>query len=127
MADVCVITNVGLGLTTGRIKGSNSLEPKYLGWGTGTTPAAITDTGLQTPSAEARTNGTSTQETTTIANDTYQVVAAVASLSNQTITEIGLFDASVAGNMYLHATFSGLPLNAEDAVQFTVKVKQTQV
>jgi hypothetical protein len=126
MADTVCVVNGGLAITTNRIKGGGT-EPKYLGWGRVTTAAPITDTGLQTPAAEARSNGTSTQQTTTIANDTYQVVASITSLTNQTISEIGLFDAAAAGNMYVHATFTGLPLNAEDAVQFTVKVKQTQV
>jgi hypothetical protein len=125
MADAVFVVDDGMDIITNRIKGSGT-EPKYLGIGTGATGAAADDTGLETASAEARTSGTTTQVTTTVTNDTYQVVAAVTSLSTQTVTEIALYDASTSGNCFLHGTFSGIPLNADDAVQFTVKVKFDQ-
>lgn len=121
MADASCVTNTGLGITTNRIKGSGT-EPNYIGWGTGTTAAAVTDTGLETAAAESRVSGTSTQQTTNTSNDTYQVVGTLTcSGSGKTISEIALFDASTSGNCFARATFTGLPLSVGDSIQFTVK------
>jgi hypothetical protein len=102
--------------------GSAQPEPKYLGWGTGTTAAALANTALQTASAEARTAGTSSTVTTNVTNDTYQVVGTITSLSGQTISELGQFDATTAGNMLAHWVFTGLALLTGDSIQFTTQV-----
>jgi hypothetical protein len=126
MADVVLVSNTGLGIITNRIKGGGS-EPKYLGWGTGTTPPLATNTGLQTPAPEARAAGTSSQYTIDKVNDTYQVVATLTCQgSAKTISEIGLFDAVAAGNLFVRGTFTGIPLNVDDAVQFTINTKFNQ-
>ena len=95
--------------------------PGWVGWGTGTTAPVAGDTGLGTPSAEARTVGTKTQETTTTTNDTYQVVALFTALSAQAITEVGVFDALTAGNLFLRGTFSAININTGDTIEFTVQ------
>lgn len=125
MADAVYVVAGGHSIETNRLKGTGT-EPKFCGWGTGATAALPADTGLETAAAEARTDGTSTQQTTTVANDTYQVIAAITCAgAGKTITEIALYDALTAGNVYLHGTFSGIPLSISDAVQFTIKVKYT--
>jgi hypothetical protein len=127
MADKVVVTNVGLGIITGRIKGSASVEPKYVGWGKGTTDPAVGDTAMETPSDEARVSGTTSLVTTNTTDDTYQVVATIVSASAQTITELGSFDGAGTGtppsgaNLFLHATFTGIGVGIGDSVQFTVK------
>jgi hypothetical protein len=121
MPDVVAMTNKGLEITTGRIKGIGT-EPKYIGWGTGTTPAAVTDTTLQASAAEARTNGTSSQETTNTEKDTYQVVGTITCIgAPKAITEVGLFDAAAAGNMAIRSTFDPINVSVGDSVQFTIK------
>lgn len=120
MADVIKMLNGGLGIITNRIKGAGT-EPKYVAWGTGTTAAVETNTALETESAEDRTEGTSTQQTTTTSNDTYQVIGTITSLSTQAITEVGLLDASSGGNAFMRATFDAINLNADDSIQFTIK------
>ena len=118
-----VLTNTGKAVTTNRVKNgaTGATEPNYLHWGTGAGTAAITDTTLFTASAESRVAGTSTQQTTTTTNDTYQVVGTLTAASGQTITNAGLFDAVTAGNLYVKGDFTGIPLSINDAIQITVK------
>ena len=116
-----VVTDVGMGIITNRIKGSGT-EPNYLAWGTGTNTAAAADTALQTASAEARVAGTSSREETNVANDTYRVVGTLTSAGNQTIAEAGLFDASTTGNCFVRGDFSGVALAQDESIEFTVDV-----
>ncbi len=122
MADTVVLVNKGLEIITDRIKGAGGSEPKYLGFGIGINTATATDTVLQTPSGEARVNGTSTQETTNTTKDTYQVNGTIICTgTTKAITEVGLFDASTNGNMFMRATFSPINLNPGDGISFTIK------
>lgn len=120
-----VLTTAGKGITTNRIKGSGT-EPAYVGIGVGATGAARTaavgDTALST-AVETRTLGTSTQQTTSVTNDTYQVVGTVTATSTRAVDEAGLFDAVSAGNMYLSATFPVVNLASGDSIQATLKVQ----
>lgn len=118
-----VVTNTGKGLITGRIRGTGN-EFSYIGWGTGAGTAAATDTTLFTESAdESRTNGTSTQQTTTTTNDTWQLVGTMTcAVGSKTITNVGLFDASSGGNMAFKADFTGVALSVADAITFTLKI-----
>lgn len=119
-----VITNGGQAIVTNRMIGSGT-EPKFIAWGTGAGTAAITDTTLFTESTEeARTSGTSSRVTTTVTNDTYQVVGTITVVtSGKTITNVGLFDASTSGNLYFKSDFTGLALAIGDSISFTIKVK----
>jgi hypothetical protein len=125
MADVVFVVDDGLAIVSNRIKGDGT-EPKYVGWGTDGTAATATDTALGTEGAEDRTSGTSTVETETVTDDTYQVVALITTLSDQTIAEVGQFDAAAAGNMFLHGTFTGIPLTTGDSIQFTIRTTGDQ-
>jgi hypothetical protein len=100
-------------------------EPKYLGWGTGTTAFVHTQTALATPSSEARTAATTSTTTTTITNDTYQAVGTITSTQTQTITELGQFDASSVGNMLARWVFTGIAVNNNDSIQFTTQIQSS--
>lgn len=117
-----VFTNTGKALLVDAIDGTQLTAPVHIGWGTGTTAAAAANTGLETPSSEARTSGTKSQQTTTVAGDTYQVVGTVTSTQTQTISEAALFDASTAGNCYVRGVFTGIALGNGDSIAFTVQV-----
>lgn len=117
-----VVTNAGKGIITNRLKGAGT-EPNYIAWGTGAGTAAITDTTLFTESAESRVAGTSTQQTTTTTNDTYQVVGTMTASGARTITNAGLFDASTSGNLFMKGDFTGVALNTSDSIAFTMKVQ----
>lgn len=118
------VVNAGLAIITNRMKGAGT-EPVHVAWGTGAGTTAVTDTTLFTEAAEARTAGTSTRVTTTVTNDTYQVVGTITSLSAQTITNAGLFDAAAAGNLFLKGDFTGIPLAINDSIQFTIQAQFT--
>lgn len=128
MAVTSFVVDNGLAITTNRLKGAGT-EPNYVAWGTGTTTATATDTGLETASAEARVAGTSTQQTTSTTNDTYQVVGTITSASTQTISEVALYDAITSGNCFFHSTFTvgdAQAVNSGDSIEFTIKAQYNQ-
>jgi len=125
MLGATVIVNGGQAINTNLVSGLGGTVPKYVAWGTGAGTAAITDTTLFTESTdEARTNGTPTRVTTTVTNDTYQVVGTITvAVTGKTITNVGLFDASTTGNLYFKSDFTGLALAVADSITFTIKNK----
>jgi len=129
MAAATVLCNTGLSIITNRIKGSGT-EPAYFAIGTGATgaarTAAVTDTTLSSQSGSRVAPGagvTTAQATTDKTNDTYRVIGSVTAGSTLTYDEIGLFDASTSGNMFVSATITPISVIAGDTVQFTIKVK----
>ena len=121
------VTNNGVGIITNRLKGAGT-EPLNLGWGTGAGTTAKTDTTLFTEALVSlaaggtdHTAGTSTQQTTTVTNDTYQVVATRTATGAGTVTNAGLFDAASGGTLFLKGDFTGIGLASGDSIQFTVK------
>ena len=118
-----VFCNAGKAIVTNRLKGQGT-EPNYIGWGTGAGTAAVTDTTLFTEATESRVAGTSSQQTTTVTNDTYQVVGTMTmSGAGKTITNVGLFDASTGGNLLMKSDFTGIALNVGESIQFTQKLQ----
>lgn len=117
-----VVTTVGKSIFNNRLRGTGT-EPLYVAWGTGAGTAAVGDTTLFTESAqETRTTGTSSVVTTTTTSDTYQVVGTITVLtSGKTITNVGLFDASTVGNLFLKSDFTGVALNVGEGINFTLK------
>lgn len=115
-----VVTNLGKAIVTNRIKGVGT-EPLNVAWGTGSGTAAVGDTTLFTAAPEARTAGTSSQTTTTITGDTYEVTGTVTASAGRTITEVGLFTDITAGSLFMHADFAGIPLLSGDSIAFTIK------
>ncbi len=115
-----VFTNAGRAITTNRVKGSGT-EPAYVAIGTGAGTAAAADTTLFTE-VESRVLGTSTQQTTTVTNDTYQVVGTITATAARAVTNAGLFDASSGGNLYMKGDFATVNLAIGDSIQLTEKV-----
>jgi hypothetical protein len=116
-----MVVDTGLAILTNRIIGSGT-EPKYIHWGTGTTDPVAGNTALQTPRAEARVSGTSSRVQTNVSNDTYQVVGEITCAgSAAAITEVGLFDASTNGNLFMRATFAAINVGVGDKIEFTIK------
>jgi hypothetical protein len=122
-----VVVNAGRDIITNRIKGLGT-EPLNIGWGTGVGTAAVTDTTLftevlvnMTGGGTDHTAGTSTRQTTTVTNDTYQVIGTRTATAAGTITNAGLFDAASGGNLFLKGDFTGIGLANGDSIQFTIK------
>ena len=118
-----VFANAGKDIVTNRIKGSGT-EPQYCAIGTGAGTAAITDTTLFTE-VETRVAGTSSRQTTTTTNDTYQSVGTLSITATRAITNAGLFDASSAGNMLIKGDFATINLVSGDSLQITGKLSFT--
>jgi len=121
-----VFTNAGAAIITNRIIQAGT-APKNIGWGVGTTTAAVSQTALVTESAPTtaggRTVGTESRTTITNTNDNYQVTGTVTAGSTLAITEAGLFDAVSAGNMLIRSDFSAVNVVSGDSIAFTFGLK----
>lgn len=121
-------TNVGASIVTNRITQAGTAA-KNIGWGTGATGAAVTDTTLQTEvvptTAGGRTVGAESRTTITNTNDNYQVLGSVtqSAAGPVVITEAGLFDNVTAGNMLTRGVFGGISTVLGDSIQFTFGLK----
>lgn len=114
-----VLTNGGEQWMCDRCSGVSALDGHFIGWGTGAGVAAKADTILFTEASEARAVGVvSTQGAGAAAK--YQVQGTLTANAGKTITNVGSFDAAAAGNLIVHADFSGIVLNLNDQIQFTI-------
>jgi hypothetical protein len=124
---VTVFTNAGAAIVTNRIIQAGT-APKNIGWGIGVGGAVVADTTLGTESAPTTAGGrtvsvSETRVTTSVTNDTYQVVGTVTAISTLAITEAGLFDAVTAGNLLIRSVFSAVNVVSGDSIAFTVGLK----
>lgn len=121
-----VFTNAGAAIVTNRMIQAGT-APKNIGWGTGTTAAAVGDTALVAEAAPTtsggRTVGTESRTTVTNTNDNYQVTGTVTAGSTLAITEAGLFDAVTAGNCLIRSVFSAINVASGDSIAFTFGLK----
>jgi len=119
-----LITSAGLGWLCNYINGAvPPTNMSHIGVGTGTTPAAIADTDLETEvlTREAVTKSVVTTDET---DDTMRFVVTVQNAtSSKTITEAALFNASTSGTMFNRAVFTGIVLADTDSIQITLDVK----
>lgn len=116
-----VLTNAGRAVITNLMKLTGT-ELKWVGWGTGAGTAAVGNTTLFTEAAETRTVGTSSIVTTTVTDDTYRVTGTIVSLSTQTITNAGTFNALSSGSLGVKANFTGVDLIAGESIAFTFDI-----
>lgn len=123
-----IVTTEGKGYLTSLIKlaGRPGTEPNYIGMGTGATAEAAGDVGLVTE-VETRANGTSSQVTGSVANDTYRVIGTITATATRAIQESGLFNQSaVSGDVCItRAVFTTINLASGDSIQFTWDIKLT--
>lgn len=120
-------TNAGAAIVTNRILQAGTAA-KNIGWGIGTTTAAVTQTALVTESAPTtaggRTVGTETRTTTSQTNDTNTVTGTITAGSTLAITELGLFDNVTAGNMLIRGDFAAVNVVSGDSIAATIGLKQ---
>lgn len=127
-----LITNAGKAAVASRINGAGG-EAVFdkIGQGVGTTAAAATDTALETEKAadgttsttHAISSATTSRVTTTVTNDTAQMVGTIAETATMAITESGVFNAANAGTMLARQVFSAINVVSGDSLQFTWKIK----
>jgi hypothetical protein len=120
-----LVTNAGFAGVASRLNGAGSEAVfNYIGIGTGTTAAAVTDTGLE---AEIATGGgqralaTASRVTTDVTNDTAQNVVTFNFSSSFAITESGVFNAASAGTLLARQVFSAINVSNGDSLQVTWK------
>jgi hypothetical protein len=128
-----LVPSAGKAVISGRMFGATptQAEPHYLQWGSGATAGSAASTAVSTTAndTEARVAATSSQVTTSVTNDTHQVVGTLTAAIAKTITNVGLFDAAGSGSPAtggnLYAIFDGLSqaLNIGDSIQFTAKIQ----
>jgi len=116
MADI--YTDAGEIISADLWDGTISAPTWRVAWGTGAGTAAKGDTTLFTEAAEARVVSADSQPSANV----NQHVATITSLSAQTITNAGTFDAASAGNMPLKSDFGGIALAIGDKIEFTFQL-----
>lgn len=118
-----LITNAGKAIEAKRMISNTQVAPTWMGFGTAVRTAAVSDTALTTPSG-ARVAAAMSTITTGVTNDTYQAVATFTAAGDTDVAEIGMFDASAAGNMYVSITLGTvISLLATDAISYTIRVQ----
>ena len=98
----------------------------YLAVGTGTVAPAATDTALGaeiTTGGLARAASANTQVTTTVTNDTLQMVKEWTASASHAVTEAGAFNDASAGDMLCRQTFAAVNLVSADKLEVTYKVQ----
>ena len=99
----------------------------YLAIGTGTTPASASQTALVAELATdglSRASATVTRATTTVTNDTLQLVKAFTSTGGtHAVTEVGIFNAASVGTMLGRQIFDAINMGNTDVLTITYKVK----
>ncbi len=123
------LTNTGFAEVAGIINSDQTASHTawdYIGVGTGTTAATATDTALETEETQnglTRAAGTGTRVTTTVANDTSQIVKSFSVTGSVAVTESGVLNASSTGVLLCRQTFSAINVANGDTLQITWKVK----
>jgi len=112
----------GKAICSNLVSGLGGTVPRYVAIGTGAGPADSTATALTTE-VETRTSGTPTRVTTTVTNDTLQVVGTITMTANRALTEVGLFDASSAGSALILSGISVINLLTGDSIQLTFRLQ----
>lgn len=122
-----LMTNAGFALVAGRINGSGTpAAATYIAVGTGATAANVADTALQTESSTSglsRAAGSVSLVTTTVTNDTAQVVVTFTVTGTVAVTESGLLNAASTGTLLCRQVFSAINVVNGDSLQITWKIK----
>lgn len=118
---MAVLTDTGEQWIVDKMRGTVATRQEYIHWGTGSAAEAEGNTALATPASEARVQGTITSPSQGV----HRVVGTLTANGTKTITEVGLFDAASGGVMSLRALFTGVPLEANDQITFTLDIQVT--
>jgi hypothetical protein len=121
MADVGFVVNEGLTQMISALSTSATV-PKWIGWGIGGSAVATSiNTALTSEQVTIRCTGTVTIQTWNTTSDTLQVTGTMTATAAYTITEVGLFNASTAGSMFLRVTCDAINLGIGDSIAWTIK------
>ena len=93
---------------------------KYIDTGTGTTAPTKADTGLQTPTGEARTTGVQSEGTSA---SIYKLVGTDTYAGTFAITECGVFNAATVGILFIRGTFAAINVVSGDGIELTINLE----
>ncbi len=119
-----LVVNGGLAFITGLLTGTGTV-PTYLALGTDDTAVAgaqttlvaeITDTGLE------RAEGTDSQVTTTVTNDTFQLAKTFTATGSKTIEEVGVFNDPTTGTMLSRALTTTKAIASGESIAVVYKL-----
>lgn len=119
------ITNAGLAQIALLAGDASAVPFTYLALGTGTTAAAATDTTLETETSAsglARAAATVSRVTTTVTNDTLQLLKAFTAGASAAITECGILNDASDGTLLGRQVFSAVNVVSGDILTITYKV-----
>ena len=119
------ITNAGLAQIALLAGDASAVPFTYLALGTGTTAAAATDTALGTETSAsglARAAATVSRVTTTVSNDTLQLLHAFTAGASAAITECGILNAATDGTLLGRQVFAAVNVVSSDVLTVTYKV-----
>jgi hypothetical protein len=121
-----IVTNAGkaqLALLTGD---ASAVPFTFLAVGTSATAVAATDTTLTAEivdSGLARSAGTVSRITTTVANDTFQITKTWTATGSKTVEEVGVFNAASAGTMLSHALTTSKAVTSGETITATYQLR----
>lgn len=129
------VTDAGKAAVASRINGAGGAAAfTAIGQGTGATAFSAADTALQTEvkadgtaaagvHALATASVTASRVTTTVTNDTAQLVGTISETATIAVTESGVFNADTSGTLLCRQTFTAVNVVSGDSLQFTWKIK----
>lgn len=124
-----LITSAGKAGAASRINGSGAEAAfTYIAVGTGTTAANVADTTLQTESSTSglsRANSTASRVTTSVTNDTAQLLNTFSVTGTVAVTESGVLNASSSGTLLARQVFSAINVVNGDSLQITWKFQMS--
>ena len=122
-----LVTDAGFAAVAGQINGVGSVAAfTYIELGTGTTAADHADTAVETPISDSglqRAAATCTLVTTTIANDTAQLLKSFSVTGAKAITESGVLNDATTGTLLARQVFAAVNVVNTDTFQMTWKFK----
>lgn len=122
-----LVVSAGKAGVASRINGSGGEAAfTYIAIGTGATAAAAGDTTLQTEIASgggSRASATASRVTTTVTNDTAQLVLTYNFTSSFAVTESGVLNAASVGVLLCRQVFSAINVVNGDSLQVTWKIQ----
>lgn len=122
-----LLTSAGKAGLASRINGNGAEAVfTYVAVGTGTVAAAIGDTTLGTESAASglsRAAGTASRITTTVTNDTAQVLKAFTVTGTVAVTEAGLLNAASVGTLLARQVFAAINVVNGDSLTMTWRIQ----
>ena len=122
-----LLTSAGKAGLASRVNGDGGEAAfTYIALGTGTTAANVADTTLQTETSAsglARAAGTASRITTSVTNDTAQVLKAFSAGASVAVTESGLLNAASVGTLLARQVFAAINVVSGDTLTMTWKVQ----